>query len=89
VRTIYLSPFSSRLGGILDEWTSSDLVKIAHLEKNAVGEDMFEKARRMRMERSSQKRNPLIAYQRVHEQTTAASSHGSQTVPAQGKKLLG
>ena len=22
---------------ILDEWTSSDLVKIAHLEKNAVG----------------------------------------------------
>ena len=37
--TLYLSPLSSRLGGILDEWTSSDLVKIAHLEKNAVGEE--------------------------------------------------
>ena len=61
--TLYLSPLSSRLGGILDEWTSSDVVKIAHLEKNAVGEDKSEEARRMRMERSSQKRNPLIVDQ--------------------------
>ena len=46
---------------MLIEWTRSNLVKIAHLGKNAVGGDMSEKARRMG--RSSHKRNQLIVYQ--------------------------